>query len=74
MDYRNAKLSLGSDLFTADVLEKAVDKSSKVLQDDAIRKAFFHDKPASKMFFISPSLRARSNSQRGLHSLWLAHP
>ena len=39
MDLRNAKLSSGSDLFPAEVLEKAVEKSSKVLRDEDIQKA-----------------------------------
>ena len=48
MDLRNAKLSSGSDLFLATVLEKAVEKSSRVLIDEAIRKAISRDKLASK--------------------------
>ena len=38
-DLHNAELSSGSDLFLADILEKTVERSSKVLHDKAIRKA-----------------------------------
>ena len=48
MDLRIAKLSSGSDLFPTDVLEKAVEKSSKVLHDETMQKAVSSDKPASK--------------------------
>ena len=48
MDLRNAKLSSGSVLFPADILEKALEKFSKVLHDEAVRMAVSCDKPASK--------------------------
>ena len=41
MGLRNAKVSAGTKLFPAEVLDKAVEKSSKVLHDEAIRKAGF---------------------------------
>ena len=46
MDLRNAKISSGADLFPSDVLDKAVEKSSKV-HDEAMRKAGSRDKLAS---------------------------
>ena len=48
MGLRNAKVSAGLELFPVEVLEKAVEKSSKVLHDEAIRKAVSSGKPASR--------------------------
>ena len=63
MDLRNAKLPSGSDLFPADVLEKDVEKSSKVLHDETIQKAVSCDKPASRgRSCISPNLRVSSSN------------
>ena len=47
MDLRNARLSNFTKLFPVDILEKAVEMSSKVLHDDAIHKAVAQEKPAS---------------------------
>ena len=47
MDLRNSKISMGGELFPTDVLDKAIEKSSKVLHDEAIRKAVTHDKPSA---------------------------
>ena len=48
MDLRNVKVSVGSELFSAEVLEKVVKESSNVLHDEAIRKTVSRDKPASR--------------------------
>ena len=48
MDLRNAMISSRTELFPADVLDKAIEKSSKVLHDEAIQKAVSGDKPASR--------------------------
>ena len=48
MDLQNAKLSSGSNLLLASVFEKVVEKYSKVLHDEALRKAVSCDKPALK--------------------------
>ena len=45
MDLCNAWLSSSTKLFSADVLEKAVERSSKVLHDEAICKAVAQEKP-----------------------------
>ena len=59
MDLQNAKLSSGAELFPANVLKKAVERSSKVLHDEAIRIAVAQDKPLSKgkKLHFSKSLR-----------------
>ena len=48
MDLRNAKLSSGTELFPVDVLEKAVERSSKVLHDETISKSVIQENPQSK--------------------------
>ena len=48
MDLHNAKLSSSTELFSANVLEKAVERSSKVLQDEAIYKTVAQEKPQHK--------------------------
>ena len=47
MNLRNSKISTGEKLFPTDVLDKAIEKSSKVLHDEAIRKAVTRDKPST---------------------------
>ena len=67
MDLRITKLSSGSDLFLADVLEKAVERSSKVLHDKAIQKAITQDKPQSKgkkLHFSQPSCQHQRSQQQ----------
>ena len=49
MDLRNSKLSGSAELFPADILERTVEKSSRVLHDEAIGKAVTVDKPARKL-------------------------
>ena len=71
MVMRNAKLSLGADLFPAKVLDKAVEKSSKVLHFEAIWKAVSLDKPASrgkKLHFPQPSHLQQSKKSTGSSS------
>ena len=66
MDLRNAPLSGSSELFPKEAVEKAIEKSSQVFHDKAIRKTNFQGKPAKKstrrlQFFQSsqqPSLRS----------------
>ena len=48
MELRNAKISLGTELSPAGVLDKTIEKSSKVLHVEAIQKAVSRDKPASR--------------------------
>ena len=48
MDLHNARLSNSTELFPADILEKAVERSSKVLHNEAIRKAEVQEKPQHK--------------------------
>ena len=48
MDFRNSKISMGEELFPTDVLVKAIEKSSKVLHDEAIRKAVTRNKPSAR--------------------------
>ena len=66
IDLRNAKVSSGSELFPADVLEKAVKKSLKVLHNEAIRKAVSRDKPAShgKKLHFSTTRHQQQRSQQ----------
>ena len=45
MDLRNARLSNSTELFPVDILEKAVEKSLRVLHDEAIRKAVAQEMP-----------------------------
>ena len=56
VDLCNARLS---ELFPAEFLERAVEKSSRVLHDEVIRKAVLADKPqlksAKKLHFLQPS-------------------
>ena len=47
-DRWNSKVSSGEELFPAEVLEKAVEKSSKVLHDEAIRKAGTCNRPSTR--------------------------
>ena len=71
MDLRNAKLSSGLDLFLAEVLEKAIEKSSKVLLDEAIRKAVSCDKPASrgkKLHFSQSSCQQQQSNKSTVSS------
>ena len=63
MDLCNVKLSSGSDLFPADVLEKAVEKSSKILHDEAIQKVVSCDKFASKRKKLDFSQPSRQQQQ-----------
>ena len=70
MDLQNAKLSSGSDLFLADVFEKAVEKSLKALHDEAMWKAVSCDKPAlkgKKAAFLSTC--SDCSSPKGLQGL-----
>ena len=75
MDLRNAKVSSGSELLPVDVLEKAVEKSLKVLHDEAIRKTvsldipqkgkklhFFQQQQSKWSYGSSTSLSFRSSS------------
>ena len=65
MDLRNAKLLSVSDLFPAEVPDKAVEKSSKVLRDEAIWKAVSRDKLVSrgkKLHFSNPHPSGRDSS------------
>ena len=48
MDLHNARLSNFTELFPTDIFEKAVERSSKVLHDEAIRKAVAQEKPRHK--------------------------
>ena len=48
MDLRNSKLSSLAELFPAEAVEQAVERSSRVLHDEAIRKAVSANKPARK--------------------------
>ena len=48
MDLRNARLSSSTELFPADVLERAVERSSRILHDEAICKAVAQEKPPEK--------------------------
>ena len=48
MDLRNSKISTGKELFPTDILDKAIEKSSKVLRDEAIRKDVTRDKPSTR--------------------------
>ena len=60
MNLRNTTVSAGTELFPAEVFEKAVEMSSKVLHDEAIRKEVSRDKPTSrgkKLHFSSSSLQ-----------------
>ena len=47
MDLCSAQLS-STELFPADILEKVVERSSKVLHDEAIHKAIAQEKPQQK--------------------------
>ena len=47
MDLRNSTISMGEELFLTDVLDKAIEKSSKVLHAEAIKKAVTRDKPST---------------------------
>ena len=48
MDLRNAPLSGPSELFPKEAFGRAIEKSSRVLHDKAIRKAVSQDKLAKK--------------------------
>ena len=48
MDLRNARLSNSTELFPSNVLEKGVEKSSRALHDETIRKAVPQEKPQHK--------------------------
>ena len=48
MDLRNILLTGSSELFPKEAVEKAIEKSSQVLHDEAIRKAVSQDKLAKK--------------------------
>ena len=58
-DLRNSKILSGEELFPADVLEKAIEKSLTVLHDEATRKVFTRDKPSTcgKKLHFSTTLR-----------------
>ena len=61
VDLQNAKLSSGSNLLLASVFEKVVEKYSKVLHDEALRKAVSCYKPAlkgKKLHFSQPATTA----------------
>ena len=47
MDLRNSSISTGDKLFPTDVLKQAIEKTSKVLHDEAICKAVTRDQPSS---------------------------
>ena len=68
MDLCNAKLSGFTELFLFEVLEKAVEKSSRVLPDVAIRKAASADKPQQKsakmLHFSQPSPKQQQQQQQ----------
>ena len=70
MDLRNAKISLGKELFLADVLNKAIENSSKVLHDEAIRKAVSRDKLAfrGKKLHFSTAPRQQQQSKKPVGS------
>ena len=70
MDLQNAKLSSGTELFPAAVLEKAMERSSKVLHDEAIWKAVALDNPQKgKKLHFSQSSRQQQQSKRSSGSL-----
>ena len=48
MDLRNAPLSGSSEFFPKDAVEKAIEKSVRVLHNEAIKKSLSLDKPAKK--------------------------
>ena len=48
MDLWNLPLSRSSELFPSETVEKVMEKSSRDLQDEAIRKAVSTEKPARK--------------------------
>ena len=48
MDLQNSSVSTGNELFPHDVLQQAMEKASKVLHDEAIRKVVTQDKPSSR--------------------------
>ena len=45
MDLRNSKILTREELFPLEVLDKAIEDSSKVLHDEAIRELVTRDKP-----------------------------
>ena len=62
IDHRNSTISTGDELFPPDVLKQAIKKVSKMLHDEAIRKAVTLDKPSSrgkKLQFSSSSWKQR---------------
>ena len=64
VDLRNYKISTGDELFPTDVLNLAIEKVSKVLHDEAIRKAVTRDKHLSsgkKLQFSTASETAASS-------------
>ena len=47
VDLRNLKISTGEEVFPTDILKQAIEKASKVLHNEAIRKAVTSDKPST---------------------------
>ena len=62
MDLRNARLSNSTKLFPVDILEKAVEKSSRALHNKVIRKSVSQEHPqhkfAKKLPFFAAVLTA----------------
>ena len=69
MDLADAKLSNSTELFPSEVLEKAVEKSLKVLHNEAICKAVSADKPqqksSKKLHFSQPSRQQQQQQPKG---------
>ena len=66
MDLRNARLSNSTKPFPVDILEKEVERSSKVLHDEAIHKAMSQEKPqykVKKLHFSQPSCQQQQQKQ-----------
>ena len=66
MDLRNSKISSGEELFPTDVLEKAIEKSSKVFHNEALRKVVTQNKPSirGKKLHFSTTPRQQQRSQQ----------
>ena len=68
MDLHNAPLSQSAQLFLREALKKALERSSHVLYDEAIRKAVAMDEPKKRLQFSQAAHLAQSVKHSGLQS------
>ena len=70
MDLNNAPLSESSNLFSEEAFKKAIEKSSRVLHHETIRKAVSQEKPAKKFTILLQFSQFFRQSQQPLEVFW----